>query len=105
MDNEGSVWMYRKGWSITCDLCNIILVTLYQVSAALACELFMNSITRGSTKEAEAAEALSKGDMHRFRLNMPEANQDPEQIPLSLLQWIENPVPDRFLGEKIWPRD
>jgi hypothetical protein len=39
--------------------------------------------------------------MVRFRRNMPEANIVPEEVPGALLSWLENPVPDRLLGDKI----
>ena len=101
MDNSGSVTMWAKGWSRVCDLCNTILVALHQVSTALACELYITNIGRCSNKEAKAADALSKCDMNRFLINMPEANIAPEEVPGSLLQWIENSVPDRRLGERL----
>ena len=101
VDNDGSVSMYRKGWSTVCDLCNIIIVALYQVSIALDCELFIENITRCSNTGAEAADALSKFDILRFRKNMPEADLAPQEVPGSLLVWLENPVPDRLLGDRI----
>ena len=101
VDNVGSVTMWAKGWSTVCDLCNTILVAMHQVSSALACELFVTNIGRCSSREAEAADALSKCDMKRFLDNMPEANIVPEEVPGALLKWIENPVPDRKLGNRI----
>ena len=98
VDNEGSVIMYRKGWCMPCDLCNTLLVTLHQVSTALACDLYLCSIARCSDPQSEAADALSKCDMKRFRENMPGANTAPEEVPGALLAWLENPVPDRLLG-------
>ena len=90
-----------QGWSTLCNLCNIILVAMHQVSTALACELFVTNIGRCSNKEAVAADALSKCDMGRFLVNMPEANIVPEEVPGALLKWIENPLPDRKLGDRI----
>ena len=101
VDNAGSVIMWAKGWSTVCDLCNSLLVAIHQVSTALACELFVSNIGRCSNREAVAADALSKCDMKRFLDNMPEANIVPEEVPGALLQWIENPMPDRKLGERI----
>ena len=71
------------------------------MSTALACDLFLTNIGRCSTREAEAADALSKCDMRRFLDNMPEANIAPDEVPGALLKWIENPVPDRQLGGRI----
>ena len=84
-----------------CDLCNTLLLAIHQVSTALCCETFISSVSRCSSNETNAADALSKCDMGRFLNNMPEANITPERVPGSLLQWIENPVPDRKLGQRI----
>ena len=101
VDNAGSVTMWKKGWSTVCDLCNSLLVAIHQVSTALCCELYISNIGRCSNMESIAADALSKCDMNRFLDNMPEANIVPEEIPASLLKWIENPVPDRKLGQRL----
>ena len=101
VDNVGSVVMFRKGWSTVCNLCNTILVALHQLSTALACKLFITDIARCSNRESRAADTLRKCDMDRFLENMPEANIEPEEIPASILNWIENPVPDRDFGNKI----
>ena len=84
VDNVGSVTMWAKGWSTVCDLCNTILVVMHQISTALACELYVTNIGRCSSREANAADALSKCDMSRFLENMPEANVVPEEVPGSL---------------------
>ena len=101
VDNSGSVRVWNKGWSTVCDLCNTVLVALHQVSTALCCELFLTNIGRCSNDESNAADALSKCDMDRFLKFMPEANTVPEEVPAALLRWIENPVPDRKLGQNI----
>lgn len=101
VDNEGSVLMYKKGWSTVCDLCNTLLLAIHQVSTALTCELFVCSITRCSTAGARAADALSKSDKRRFWQFMPEANREPEAVPEALRKWIDKPVPSRSLGKDI----
>ena len=101
VDNDGSVVMWTKGWSMACDLCNTLLLALHHVSTALDCKLYICGITRCSDNKSEAADALSKCDMARFRRNMPEANTAPEGVPGALLSWLENPVPDRLLGHRI----
>ena len=93
--------MWSKGWTLECDQCNTLLLALHQVSTALNCELYVCSIARCSNIQAEAADALSKCDMDRFHENMPEANLVPEVVPGVLLKWIEDPVPDRDLGDRI----
>ena len=101
VDNSGSVTMWRKGWSTVCDLCNTLLVAIHQISTALGCELFISNVGRCSSRETNAADALSKCDMGRFLANMPEVNIVPEEVPAPLLRWIDNPVPDRKLGHRI----
>ena len=71
------------------------------MTTALACEMFVSDIGRCSNRETIAADALSKCDMSRSLENMPEANVQPEEIPGSLLRWIENPVLDKRLGQRI----
>ena len=39
--------------------------------------------------------------MKEFRKEIPDAEITPCEIPASLLSWIENPLPDRKLGDKI----
>ena len=101
VDNDGSVAMFKKGWTTKCDLCNTVIVALYQLSAALDCDLYIYNIMRCSNRGAEAADALSKFDMTRFRKNMPNAKLAPESVPGTLLAWLENPLPDRLLGDRI----
>ena len=48
-----------------------------------------------------AADALSKGDWETAWTAMPEKNDDPGKIPVSLLKWIQDPMPDLELGYKI----
>ena len=101
VDNAGSVIMWRKGWSTVCDLCNTLLLAIHQLATALVCDIYITDIGRCSTREAIAADAISKADMPRFLENMPEANYTPEEVPGELLAWVENPRPDRRLGERI----
>lgn len=101
VDNDGSVRMWEKGWTTKCDLCNTLLVAIHQVSVAMDIEVFINGISRCSTREADAADALSKCDMARFYKRVPEASVEPREVPGALLRWIEDPVPDRRLGHRI----
>ena len=101
VDNDGSVRMWQKGWTTKCDLCNTILLATYQISVAMDIELFVSGISRCSTWEADAADALSKCDMGRFYMLVPGAEVEPKEVPGALLRWLENPVPDRGLGHRI----
>ena len=101
VDNDGSVRMWDKGWTTKCDLCNTILMAMHQISVALDIEVFVSGIARCSTVEADAADALSKCDMGRFLRLIPDADIEPREVPGALLQWLENPLPDRRLGHRI----
>ena len=101
VDNEGAVRMFGKGWTTKCQLCNTILVAINEVAMALNVDLFLEKIRRCSNTQAEAADALSKADFASFRKLMPQANSGPQRVPVALSKWIQNPVPDRFLGLKI----
>ena len=101
VDNDGSVRMWNKGWTTKCDLCNTILLAIHQISVALDIEVFVSGIARCSTREADAADALSKCDMERFVHMAPEAEVEPREVPGALLRWLENPQPDRRLGHRI----
>ena len=58
-------------------------------------------VCRCSGQGEIAADALSKGDWETAWAAMPEKNNDPGRIPVSLLKWIHDPVPDLELGYKI----
>ena len=51
--------------------------------------------------EAEAANAISKADWHRFRRLMPRVSLGPVRVPRALVQWVHNPMEDHHLGERI----
>ena len=61
----------------------------------------MSKTRRCSGLGEEVADALSKGDWDRAWPLMPEKNTDPERIPVALLKWSNNPVPDLRFGQKI----
>ena len=101
VDNDGSVCMYRKGWCTVCNLANTVLRAINLVATALHCDFWIEGVTRCSSKETEAADALSKCDYDRFSANLPGADPLPRQVPRTLLQWMEDPRPDRELGGRL----
>ena len=48
-----------------------------------------------------AADSLSKGDWDEAWQSMPDKNEDPGKLPVSLLHWITNPLLDMNLGKKV----
>jgi hypothetical protein len=102
VDNAGSVVWYNKGWAKQCNLGNTIIRAIYLVATALNCDFWVEKIGRCSSVETEAADALSKCDYKRFVRNMPEAADSvPRMVPRALLQWMQDPRPDRELGDSI----
>ena len=102
VDNAGSVQMYNKGWSSKCNLCNTVVRAIHLVANALQCDFWVHKVRRCSSQESEAADALSKSHRHRFLANMPGAvGVSSKEVPMTLKDWMGNPVPDRKLGERI----
>ena len=101
VDNAGSVCMYGKGWCTVCNLANTVLRAISLVSTALHCDFWIEKVTRCSSRETEAADALSKCDYDRFTVNIPGADPLPRSVPRSLLKWMEDPRPDRGLASRL----
>ena len=101
VDNSGSVAMFSKGWSSSCMLCNTLIVAINQVAVALNCDVRLKKIKTCSTLEACAADFLSKGDFRKFKKEMPGSQLSPATLPVVLLAWIDDPVEDRLLGQKL----
>ena len=72
-----------------------------QVSVSIGCNIAMEKVRRYYTIEACAADSLSKANFSKFRKEMPESNHSPATIPKELLLWIDHPVEDRFLGQRL----
>ena len=101
VDNAGSVFQYNTGWSNTCHLSNTVIRAIYLVATAINCDFWIVKTPRCSSKETEAADALSKCDFDRFMNKMPGADRLPVRVPQSLVEWMENPLPDRNLGTRL----
>jgi hypothetical protein len=105
VDNSGSVRIWKKGYSTNCQLCTTLVKALSTVAAALGCKLQIDKVTRCSSTGPVLADALSKADFVKFR---HEANRagwplrvEPAWVPATILQWVDNPVVDDDLGERI----
>ena len=75
--------------------------TINHVSVALGTRAYVRKIRRCSTDKAEAADALSKNDMDRFRRLVPDAEELPRAVPRTVLTWLQKPYVDFDLGRKI----
>jgi len=105
VDNSGSVGVWEKGYSNHCSLSNTLVKAISTIAAAGGCQLYIRKITRCSNTGANVADHLSKG---RWKLAKQEAagagqdlNLEPAAIPSQLLRWIDHPVCDDLLGNKI----
>jgi hypothetical protein len=105
VDNIGSVKIWKKGYSSSCDLCSTLVTAIATVAAAIGCRLSIDKITRCSTREAEMADALSKAEFTRCRRLGLEAEYQLQTelawVPRSILDWLSRPEPDDDLGKKV----
>ena len=101
MDNQGAVSIYAKGYSTSCVYCYTVAMAIYEVSKALNCNLVMTKVARCSSKETILADYLSKAAFSEFYDLMPERKLSPARVPAALLRWINNPVEDTKLGQRI----
>ena len=105
VDNAGSVGIWRKGYSTNCALSTTIVKATAALAAALGCSLDIVKITRCSNPGADMADALSKADFHRFwSLNHAAGFHCLEEqawVPLALRRWLEFPVPDEALADRL----
>ena len=105
VDNAGSVRIWEKGYSSSCDICNTIVKAAATVAAALACRLEVHKIRRCSSPGAVMADALSQGDFRRFRAAAAACGarpmSTPAVVPRTLRRWVVRPVPDDDLGQRL----
>jgi hypothetical protein len=104
VDNAGSVGIWRKGYSSTCQLCTTLVSAISRVAAALGSTLTIDKISRCSNTGAELADHLSKGNFSAFYAGWPTGrarNLEPAWIPPAILAWIDKPAVDHALGVKI----
>ena len=78
-----------------------LALAISEVAASIDCKLEIVKIRRCSNVPASAADAISKREWARFRRLMPGASAAPAVVPLALVSWVQNPVADRDLGQKI----
>lgn len=105
VDNSGSVEIWRKGYSNTCDLCTTLVTAIAEVSAGLGCTTHIAKISRRSSTGPILADYLSKAEFPLFR-NLAEnsgwdIDLNPAWIPPSILLWISNPKVTDDLGTQI----
>ena len=102
VDNIGSVRIWRKGYSSSCDLCTTLVSAMATVAAALGCRVFVEKIARCSSPGAAMADALSKAAFVKFREEAVNCGwalrTDPGWIPPAILRWVADPAAVEDLG-------
>ena len=105
VDNAGSVAIWNKGYSNSCRLSTAIVTAISAIAAATGCTVHIRKILRCSNTGAVLADQLSKARFKEFRDTASDANwplrTEPAKIPVTLLAWIDKPVPDMDLADKI----
>jgi hypothetical protein len=105
VDNAGSVQVFNKGYSRSCPLCTTLVKALSTVAAGFGIAVSIIKVTRCSETGAVLADQLSKARFSAFRQTAQTANWPlqiaPAAVPVSLLQWIDKPVPSDGLGHTI----
>ena len=106
VDNSGSVYIFKKGYSPRCPLSNVIVKAIATVAAGIGCRFDVEEVTRCSSPLAVMADALSKAKFSKFwqqayalgGLGLP---LEPLRVPLALRVWLEDPVPSVDLGQRL----
>ena len=99
-DNAGFVAIYKKQHS-KCPYSYTLAKAIFDVGKGLGCKVNLVKTKRCSGQGEQAADSLSKGDWDEAWAKMPDKEVDPRRIPVPMLRWIRNPVPDMDLGHKI----
>ena len=105
VDNAAAVFIYKKGYSRSCKLSTSIVLAISRIASGLGSTVQISKILRCSTPLATMADALSKADFLKFwslssqlNLNLPVSQA---WVSPALLAWIQNPIPDDYLSDRI----
>lgn len=106
VENAGSVFIWKKGYSSSCPLSTTLVKAIAAVAAGLCCKVDLVKITRCSTPLVDMADASSKYAFARFSNIADEAGYtslplDPAWLPVPFTAWLQDLVPDDYLGDKI----
>ena len=84
-----------------CQLTDSLVRAINHIAVALNARAYVEKVERCSTREAKAADALSKSDYVKFRELCPDAEDLLRPVPRAVRWWINNPTPDEDLGRKV----
>jgi len=100
VDNAGSVCIWKKGYSSSCQLASTLVTAIASVAAGLGTQVHIEKVARCSDPGTVMADALSKSAFGRFReasegWDMPD---EPTPVPLAIMRWLDKPAPNDDLG-------
>ena len=106
VDNSGSVYIWKKGYSSSCRICTTVVKAMASLAATFGCRVEVVKITRCSEPLAVMADCLSKAAFGKFwreayslgGLDLP---LDLARVPSVLTKWIQDPVEDDDLGDRL----
>ena len=102
VDNNSSVVIFQKGYSPVCGYSTCVVRAINVVASRIACRVTVAEITRCSTREAVAADALSKAHFGRFLSCWEGPLPDGARAPVAILRWLHAGAdPLAPLGEMI----
>ena len=91
VDNQGSVDIWRKGFSTSCFYSYTVVKAIHDIAKGLNTRIHIQKITRRSDAGSVAADALSKADFKEFREMMPNHNLEMCWVPRTFMRWLEDP--------------
>jgi hypothetical protein len=101
VDNIGAVHIYRQGYCTGCPITTTVARAINVVAAGIGCRLYVVKIRRCSNRPAVMADALSKAAFKLFAGLWTGPLPDASPVPRSLLSWLQRPVADAGLGDRI----
>ena len=101
IDNQGTVDIFRKGYSCQDHYSYTLAKALFDVCQGLNAQATITKICRCSTLMAVVADKLSKADIRGAKQLVPTMTPAPQEVPRALIEWIIDPRPDLSLGRLI----
>ena len=101
LDNMSAVYVWRKGYSSRDRLSSTVVKAVFDLAQLLNTSPFVTKVARCSTRGAAAVDALSKGEFDVFFRLSPKSGPEPLRIPGTLVRWLNAPVVDDNLGQRI----
>ena len=101
LDNMSAVYVWRKGYSTRDRLSSTVVKAIFDLAQRLNASPFVTKVARCSTPGAAAVDALSKGEFGMFFKISADSGPEPLRIPGVLVRWLNSPVADDDLGQRI----